>query len=376
MHHDTDLINIIAVGLALAFVLGALAHRLRLSPLVGYLLAGVFVGPFTPGFVADQELATQLSELGVMLLMFGVGLHFSLEDLLEVKAIAIPGAIAQIVVATALGWALAWGMGWTPLNGFVFGLALSVASTVVLLRAMEDRRLLETRRGRIAVGWLIVEDIAMVLALVNDTTSPLAALAHYTLPLHVGAEKAVAATKSYLATLSAILQLVSVWSGNTALQQAVLQLPQSLQAAIALPPQLTTDALAQVAHLVVLGRGLGYAIAREIALKLKEVCGIHAEAFSSAEFLHGPVTLVKNQFAIVDVTIEDESLAAHRAQIEDVQGRGAAVVQLHHRGISADARVLPLLLLQRFYLDVEVVARSRGINPDAPPGLNKVTKTL
>ena len=217
---------------------------------------------------------------------------------------------------------------------------------------------------------------AMVVALVNDTTSPLATLAHYTLPLHVGAEKAVAATKSYLATLSAILQLVSVWSGNTALQQAVLQLPQSLQAAIALPAQLTADALAQVAHLVVLGRGLGYAIAREIALKLKEVCGIHAEAFSSAEFLHGPVTLVKNQFAIVDVTIEDESLAAHRAQIEDVQGRGAAVVQLHHRGISADARVLPLLLLQRFYLDVEVVARSRGINPDAPPGLNKVTKTL
>ena len=166
MHHDTDLINIIAVGLALAFVLGALAHRLRLSPLVGYLLAGIFVGPFTPGFVADQELANQLSELGVMLLMFGVGLHFSLEDLLEVKAIAIPGAIAQIAVATGLGWALAWGMGWTPLNGLVFGLALSVASTVVLLRAMEDRRLLETRRGRIAVGWLIVEDIAMVLALV------------------------------------------------------------------------------------------------------------------------------------------------------------------------------------------------------------------
>ena len=166
MHHDTDLINIIAVGLALAFVLGALAYKLRFSPLVGYLIAGIFVGPFTPGFVADQELANQLSELGVMLLMFGVGLHFSMEDLLEVKAIAIPGAIVQIVVATGLGWALAWGMGWTPLNGFVFGLALSVASTVVLLRAMEERRLLETRRGRIAVGWLIVEDLVMVLALV------------------------------------------------------------------------------------------------------------------------------------------------------------------------------------------------------------------
>ena len=217
---------------------------------------------------------------------------------------------------------------------------------------------------------------AMVVALVNDTTSPLAELAHYTLPLHVGAEKAVAATKSYLATLSAILQLVSVWSGNQALQQAVQQLPQSLQAAIDLPQQLTAQALENVAHLVVLGRGLGYAISREIALKLKEVCGIHAEAFSSAEFLHGPVTLVKNQFAIVDVTIEDESLSAHRSQIEDVRSRGAAIVQLHHRGVNADARVLPLLVLQRFYLDVEVVARSRGINPDAPPGLNKVTKTV
>lgn len=166
MHHDTSLIDIIAVGLALAFILGTLAHRLKLSPLVGYLVAGICVGPFTPGFVADQALATQLSELGVMLLMFGVGLHFSLEDLMEVKWIAIPGALAQITVATLLGWGLAWSMGWPTLHGLVFGLALSVASTVVLLRAMEERRLLETLRGRIAVGWLIVEDLVMVLALV------------------------------------------------------------------------------------------------------------------------------------------------------------------------------------------------------------------
>jgi CPA2 family monovalent cation:H+ antiporter-2 len=166
MHHDTSLIDIIAVGLALAFVLGTLAHRLKLSPLVGYLVAGICVGPFTPGFVADQALANQLSELGVMLLMFGVGLHFSLEDLMEVKWIAIPGALAQIAVATLLGWGLAWSMGWPTLHGLVFGLALSVASTVVLLRAMEERRLLETQRGRIAVGWLIVEDLVMVLALV------------------------------------------------------------------------------------------------------------------------------------------------------------------------------------------------------------------
>jgi CPA2 family monovalent cation:H+ antiporter-2 len=166
MPHDTDLIDLIAVGLAVAFVLGALANKFKLSPLVGYLVAGMVVGPFTPGFIADQGLATQLSELGVMLLMFGVGLHFSLADLMKVKAIAIPGAIVQIVAATLLGWGLAWFMGWSHLQGFVFGLALSVASTVVLLRAMEERRLLDTNRGKIAVGWLIVEDLVMVLALV------------------------------------------------------------------------------------------------------------------------------------------------------------------------------------------------------------------
>jgi len=166
MPHDTDLINIIAVGLATAFVLGALANRLRMSPLVGYLVAGIIVGPFTPGFVADQELANQLAEIGVMLLMFGVGLHFSLKDLMEVKAIAIPGAIAQITVATVLGWGLAVALGWPILHGVIFGFSLATASTVVLLRAMEERRLLDTTRGRIAVGWLIVEDLACVLALV------------------------------------------------------------------------------------------------------------------------------------------------------------------------------------------------------------------
>lgn len=166
MPHDTSLIDIVAVGLGLAFVLGAIAHRLRLSPLVGYLLAGVLVGPFTPGFVADQEIANQLAEIGVMLLMFGVGLHFSLDDLLEVKWIAVPGAIAQIAVATLLGWGVASLMGWPTLHGLVFGFSLATASTVVLLRAMEERRLLETVRGKIAVGWLIVEDLACVLALV------------------------------------------------------------------------------------------------------------------------------------------------------------------------------------------------------------------
>ncbi len=166
MPHHTPLISTIVVGLVLAFVFGAIAQRLRISPLVGYLLAGVLVGPFTPGFVADQGLANQLAEIGVILLMFGVGLHFSAKDLLSVKAIAVPGAVVQIASATLLGMGLAWLMGWNLAAGVVFGLALSVASTVVLLRALQERRLVETERGHIAVGWLIVEDLAMVLTLV------------------------------------------------------------------------------------------------------------------------------------------------------------------------------------------------------------------
>ena len=166
MPHHTPLISTIVVGLVLAFVLAALAQRIRLSPLIGYLVAGVLMSPATPGFVGDQQAANELAEIGVILLMFGVGLHFSLKDLLSVRAIAIPGAIVQIAVATALGVGLAHMLGWSIGAGLVFGLALSVASTVVLLRAMQERRLIETERGRIAVGWLIVEDLATVLALV------------------------------------------------------------------------------------------------------------------------------------------------------------------------------------------------------------------
>src|SRR4249919_342698 len=173
MTHETPLIALLSVGLVLAFVMGSAAHRLRLSPLVGYLLAGMLVGPFTPGFVGNQAIATELADIGVILLMFGVGLHFSLDDLLEVRKTAIPGAVAGIAAATALGWILAWMLGWPPLHCFVFGLALSVASTVVLLRSLEDNRLLSTTRGKIAIGWVIVEDLVMVLALVF-----LPALAH------------------------------------------------------------------------------------------------------------------------------------------------------------------------------------------------------
>ena len=166
MHHEASLIATIAMSLLFAFGGGWVASRLRLPPLVGYLLAGIAVGPFTPGYVANLELAQQLAEIGVILLMFGVGLHFSVRDLWAVRWIALPGAVAQIAVATAIGTLLSQMWGWSLSAGLVFGLALSCASTVVLLRALEERKILDTLNGRIAVGWLIVEDLAMVVALV------------------------------------------------------------------------------------------------------------------------------------------------------------------------------------------------------------------
>jgi CPA2 family monovalent cation:H+ antiporter-2 len=160
------LISLLAVGLGLAFVMGAVAARLKVSPLVGYLIAGVVVGPFTPGFVADPEMTAQLADVGVILLMFGVGLHFSPKDLLSVRAVAVPSAVLQIAIMMALGVAIGWPLGWSIETGIVFGLSLSVASTVVSLRVLQERRIEQSERGKLALGWLVVEDLAMVLALV------------------------------------------------------------------------------------------------------------------------------------------------------------------------------------------------------------------
>ena len=166
MPHDISLITTIAAALGFGLIFGFLAARLKLPALVGYLAAGIIIGPATPGFVADAEIAGQLAEIGVMLMMFGVGLHFSIEDLWDVRKIALPGAILQIGVATAMGMGLAHWWGWTLGGGLIFGLALSVASTVVLLRALEERGILDSLNGRIAVGWLVVEDLVTVLVLV------------------------------------------------------------------------------------------------------------------------------------------------------------------------------------------------------------------
>jgi CPA2 family monovalent cation:H+ antiporter-2 len=166
MTHSTPIISIIVIGFVLAFAFGVLAHRLKLPPLVGYLLAGIAVGPFMPGYVADAGIANELAEIGVILLMFGVGLHFSVEDLLSVRRIAVSGAGAQALFSIPFALALGWWLGWPPAASVVFGIALSVASTVVLLRLLQERRLIETERGRISVGWLIVQDLAMVMVLV------------------------------------------------------------------------------------------------------------------------------------------------------------------------------------------------------------------
>ncbi|MBB4798690.1 CPA2 family monovalent cation:H+ antiporter-2 [Brevundimonas bullata] len=167
MPHDDSLIITLVGGFVLAFVFGMLANRLKLSPLVGYLVAGIVVGPFTGGFVADTELAPQLAEIGVILLMFGVGLHFSLADLMKVRKVAIPGALVQIGAATVLGWMLGrFLLGLNDIESLLLGFSLSVASTVVLLRALEERKQLKSDAGRIAMGWLIVEDLVIVIALV------------------------------------------------------------------------------------------------------------------------------------------------------------------------------------------------------------------
>ncbi len=217
---------------------------------------------------------------------------------------------------------------------------------------------------------------ALCIALVNDQQSPLAEVVDFVIPLGVGEEKSVAATKSYLAALSALLHLVAHWKQDTGLINAINDLPTALQNAIDEKPQLLIGDLDKVKNLVVLGRGFGYALANEIALKLKEVCSIHAECFSSAEFLHGPVALVTNQFMILNVLACDESLSSHQLQIEDIQQRGANIVDLSQSQIELHPRIGPLTILQRFYLDIERIAVERGLNPDSPKGLKKVTETI
>lgn len=216
MEHNIPLITTLAAAFVVALILGFLAERIRVPALVGYLVAGIIIGPGTPGFVADVHLASQLSEIGVMLLMFGVGLHFSLNDLLAVRRIAVPGAVVQMGLATVLGMAVAWWWGWSWGAGLIFGLSLSCASTVVLLKALEARGVLESMNGRIAVGWLVVEDLACVLVLVlmpplADILGGSAAAAASTQPLWLTIGRTVLEVVAFIAIMLVAGRRVLPW---------------------------------------------------------------------------------------------------------------------------------------------------------------------
>ncbi|WP_226643207.1 glucosamine-6-phosphate deaminase NagB-II [Microbulbifer variabilis] len=258
-----------------------------------------------------------------------------------------------------------------PSVSSVYGRQLKLEGALVLVISQSGRS-----PDILAQAKMAKECGAYTVALVNDEQAPIKDVVDLLIPLKAGPEKAVAATKSYLATLSAILQLVACWSGDRVLREALEKLPETLQKAVSAEIQLRPEDLASVQNLVVLGRGPGYAITRELALKLKEVCNIHAESFSSAEFLHGPVTLVEDKLTVVNVPIEDESFKAHSEQIDDIVHRGASLINLHVPSKGVHPRIAPLALLQRFYIDVAHVAVNRGINPDEPAGLKKVTQTV
>ncbi len=261
--------------------------------------------------------------------------------------------------------------GAAPSVATIYNQSLKLKGTLVIVISQSGRSpdILEQTRQAKKAG-------ALCVALVNDEESPLVDIVDFTLPLSVGEEKSVAATKSFLATLSAILQLVAYWSEKSELLEALEQIPTALLNAVNATPQLKQEDIRDVKNLVVLSRGLGYAVGNEIALKLKEVCAIHAESFSSAEFLHGPVTLVDDKFKILDIQVVDEAFDVHKKQLEDIKSRGASIVRMHQVTNDLHPRVAPLAVLQRFYLDIENIAIQRGLNPDLPRGLKKVTKTI
>ena len=280
------------------------------------------------------------------------------------------GVFARYLIEVELGVVVAAA---APSVASLFSRQLKLNKALVLLISQSGRS-----EDLLAQGRAAKQSGALVVALVNDISSPLAALADYAIPLLAGPEKAVAATKSYLCTLSALLQLVAHWKQDQLLLDALDTLPAALQQVLEQPAQLHAEQFSALRHCVVLGRAFGYAISREIALKIKEVCGIQAEAFSSAEFLHGPISLLNQPLTLLNVQLNDESSEAHQAQIDEVKNRGGLVLTLalNTQQQAIHPRLQPLLLMQRFYLDIEAVALALGHNPDAPVGLNKVTITL
>jgi glucosamine--fructose-6-phosphate aminotransferase (isomerizing) len=258
-----------------------------------------------------------------------------------------------------------------PSVASIYGKSIKLQDALVIVISQSGRS-----PDIIAQAKMAKKSGAYCIALVNDEESPLQDIVDDFVPLKAGDEISVAATKSYLATLSALVHIVANWTQNQSLINALNELPQALNTMIDSPAQLTPPAFAKVSNMVVLARGLGFSISKEMALKLKEVCAIHAEAFSSAEFLHGPVTLVEQGLVILNCAVDDETATSHQQQIDEVTQRGAEIINLNQNNIVIHPRLAPFLILQRFYLDVAKVALSRGFNPDEPKGLKKVTRTL
>lgn len=278
------------------------------------------------------------------------------------------GVFGKYLIETELGLPVAFAAP-SVVTVYNRSLALKGAVAIIISQSGKSPDLLAQTEN-------IKKSGAYCIALVNDETSPLAKLVDVVIPLRAGPELAVAATKSYLCTLSALLNLVAIWKGETSLLEDLARLPDAFNQVISASPQLLPNQLTGVKHLVVLGRGFGYAIGREIALKLKEVCGIQAEAFSSAEFVHGPVTLAEGTLPVVAIRVDDESAPVHEQQLADVARRGAIMSGLAHPETELHPRLRPLLVMLRFYLDVEAIAQVYGLDPDAPPGLRKVTETI
>ncbi len=278
------------------------------------------------------------------------------------------GVFGKYLIETELGLPVAAA---APSVNSVFGKSLRLQKALVFVISQSGRS-----PDILAQAKMAKEKGALVVALVNDESSPLADLADFFVPLKAGPEVAVAATKSYLASLYALLTIVAACSDNQALQEALSDLPARLEYTIVQAPVLTAEVLQPMERCVVLGRAFGYAVSREIALKMKEVLGVQAEAFSSAEFLHGPVALLNRGVAIIDVHVPDASASFHSGQIEEVKRRGAPVFPLLKVDDEVHPLVAPLLIMQRFYLDIEIAARTLNMDPDNPVGLKKVTETV
>ena len=278
------------------------------------------------------------------------------------------GVFGKYLIETEIGLPVAAA---APSVNSVFGKSLRLNRALVIIISQSGRS-----PDILAQAKMAHRSGALCVALINDEDSPLKDIADFFIPLCAGAEVAVAATKSYLATLFALLSIVAIHTQNNDILQTLKVLPTNLTEVINSPPVLTTHQLEKMDRCVVLGRAFGYAIAREIALKMKEVCGIQAEAFSSAEFLHGPISLLNREMAVINVHIPDASSSFHRAQVEEVARRGALVYPILSVDESIHPLAVSLLIMQRFYLDIEIAAREMGMDPDSPIGLKKVTETL